>query len=109
MVSSLKSWNDLALQYLQSGQNDIFVSTLQRIIQDELPKREYDSEDDVACKVQILNNMAAFYLHLSSKEHDKKKKQDLIDQVTLYINKSDRININESISFSLKGFLLYFN
>ena len=40
---------------------------------------------------------------------DKKKKQELIDIVTQYINKSDRININESISFSLKGFLLFFN
>ncbi len=74
-----------------------------------MPKKEYDNEANISIKVQILNNIAVYYLDKSSKEIDKKKKQELIDIVTQYINKSDRININESISFSLKGFLLFFN
>jgi len=71
MASGLKSWSDLALQYLHQGDEERFVSTLQRVIAEELPKKDYDRPSDIPLKVTILNSLAAYYLHLSTKESDK--------------------------------------
>ena len=39
-----------------------------------MPKKQYDNEQEISNKVQILNNIAVYYLDQSSKENDKKKK-----------------------------------
>ena len=59
-------------------------------------------------KISIINFLAVYYLCLAACEKKKKKKEELFDTFRIYLNKRDRINLNESSSFALKGFLYFF-
>lgn len=63
----------------------------------------YNDESNVSKKISIVNTSSIYYLNLAANENDIKQKNEYFAIVRINFNKSDKIKIEESSSFALKG------
>ena len=74
------------------------------LINDQMVKPVYNDESNASKKISILNTLSIYYLNRAANENDLKQKTEYFSIVRINFNKSDKIKIDESSAFALKGF-----
>ena len=69
----------------------------------EIEKQIYNNEKYSIKKINIFNSLSTYYLVLASKESDNNKREEYFNTIKLYLNKSDRIFVGESVSLAFRG------
>mgnify|MGYP000897735464 FL=1 len=105
---TLYDWHKIVLMFYTKNRIDEFLEILDFLTKSEIDKKIYDKEELQTIKIKLLNCQAAYYLKLATKETEKTKREELFAKVLSVLNKSDRITINESLLFVLKGYLLFY-
>lgn len=78
------------------------------LINEQMTKACYNDESFASGKVNIVNTLSVYYLTLAANETEAKQKNEHFSQVLITFNKSDKIKIEESSLFALKGYMLFF-
>lgn len=65
-------------------------------------------EADKQTKIRIMTMMAAHYLNKAIKQTDEKLREETFREVRTYFNKSDKIEISEKSTFTLKGYYYFY-
>ena len=68
-----------------------------------MEKHVYNDDGNASKKIRILNTLTTYYLNLAANENDIKQKGEYFTSAIVNINKSNRIKLEESSSFALKG------
>lgn len=74
-----------------------------------MEKPFYNDESNESKKISLVNTLSIYYLALAANENDPKQKSEYFALVRINFNKSDKIKLEESSSFALKGDFFYFN
>lgn len=90
------------------GRINDFLDLMKFLIDEQMEKPIYSDESSITKKISLVNALAVYYLSLAASENDKAKKEELFATVRSYMNKSDKINVNESSTFALKGWHFFF-
>lgn len=73
------------------------------LINVQIEKPFYNDESNESKKISIVNTLSIYYLNLAAHENDPKQKSEYFALVRINFNKSDKIKLEESSSFALKG------
>lgn len=65
-------------------------------------------EADKPVKIKMMTMMAAHYLAKAITETSEKVREETFREVRTYFNKSDKIEISEKSTFTLKGFYYFY-
>jgi len=86
-----------------------FLELMNFLINDQMMKPFYSDESNASKKISIVNTLSIYYLNLAANENDSKQKIEYFSIVRINFNKSDKIKIEESSLFALKGFFNFSN
>ena len=79
------------------------------IISKQLSQEPFASMDtDKSTKIKILTVLSSIYLSKAIQETDDKLRDEYFREVRTYFNKSDKIEISEKSTFTLKGFYYFY-
>lgn len=73
------------------------------LINVQMEKPFYNDESNESKKISLVNTLSIYYLALAANENDPKQKSEYFALVRINFNKSDKIKLEESSSFALKG------
>lgn len=120
----LEIWNSIAVKkklknfifsYFKIGLYDLkrtkqFLELMNFLINVQMEKTFYNDESNESKKISLVNTLSIYYLTLAANENDSKQKSEYFALVRINFNKSDKIKLEESSSFALKGnIFLFFN
>lgn len=65
-------------------------------------------EADKGTKIKMMTMMAAHFLAKAIRETNERVREETFREVRTYFNKSDKIEISEKSTFTLKGFYYFY-
>ncbi len=106
--ADLALWQRIAVWCYENSRPSWFLEILDYLISFKIKEKRFEDESHNTAKIKIINSLSAYYLKLAALECDHHRREEHFDKMKTFVNLSDKISIGESLTFSLKGFLFFY-